>query len=545
MGDAIREYGLNEPMNSPSGSAVVLSSGQTATLWRSLGEALAERVPFEPALRHEIVRQLVADWIQEPTIEGETAALLRKLSDPAFVLTEVLTDVLQSAEREVEPKLALEVLRLRVRLLGWPTADVREADRLARAVRSHLIARGSVGIPQSLWQRAADLLMEADPTRVSQQPEGRRCVQWVRQWWQTRMSNPELSFYDRAHAGVMVGGLGDVRTGVGTRPGKMLLPDFVWCGPGGELAEPRDFSHAFPAKRFMMGGDPEAFGCFPQALACTRLRARFFVAKFPVTGAQYQTFVEGGGYGEPGQPKPPWWSDAGWAWLAGRSAPRPWPEWLRAEYQKAVFPIRGPKVYLPVFQTPNHPQVGVSWYEAHAFCGWLRSPEILPQLGLPKHAEIRLPTEAEWELVSRWNQALNQVDGRPFPWTSAGQPLPDDDGFSERCNWGKAGLGHTSAVGLFTAGQADCGATDLAGNVWEWCQSKWIKSGDHWSAKDYNDLQNGLDDDEGEEDRVLRGGSWHYAHPAALRAAIRYFSPPAGRISSIGFRVVCRVAATG
>ena len=103
------------------------------------------------------------------------------------------------------------------------------------------------------------------------------------------------------------------------------------------------------------------------------------------------------------------------------------------------------------FQTPNHPQVGVSWYEAVAYCNWLSE-----RLGYT----VRLPSEAEWERAAR------STDGRIYPW--------GDEFDARRCNMSDTGIGATSTVGIFPDGDADCGAADMSGNVWEWCSTKWL-----------------------------------------------------------------------
>jgi formylglycine-generating enzyme required for sulfatase activity len=528
-------------MNLSTGPNSDPASPQATQLWRSLAVSLSEGIPFEPELRREILRKLVLTWREEPSFDTPTASLLLKLGEPEHELQSEFAEILKNLGPGETPIEALVVLRLRIRLLGWPTEEPQECDRILRELRILLGGSSQTGPTEDLMVAVAEFAADAGLENLSAHSDGQRCLQYLRHWWQGQMQNPERRVAARSTAGTLLGRLGDPRPGVNWAGTAGKGQPFVWCGPGGEFSEIRDFSHGFPARRFMMGGDREAYGSFPIALACTRLQTRYYLAKYPVTVSQYSQFIAAGGYGDPAGPRPSWWSEAGWAWLIGATGSRHWPDWLREEYEDAVFPIRGPRSYAPVFQTPNHPQVGVSWFEATAYCAWLNSSEIRPWLKLPANASVRLPSEAEWEQAARWSQASGQVDGRPFPWDSAGSPMPRPADFSERCNWGKTGIGHTSPVGMFPKGNSDCGIADLAGNVWEWCQTKWSRSGEQWSAKEYNDLRNGLDDEDGDLDRVLRGGSWHYAHPAALRSAIRYFSPPAGRISSIGFRLVCVV----
>ena len=56
---------------------------------------------------------------------------------------------------------------------------------------------------------------------------------------------------------------------------------------------------------------------------------------------------------------------------------------------------RLPEDWAEQVQFPSRPVVGVSWFEAMAYCAW---------------AGCRLPTEAEWERAARGR------DGRKFPW---------------------------------------------------------------------------------------------------------------------------------
>jgi formylglycine-generating enzyme required for sulfatase activity len=150
----------------------------------------------------------------------------------------------------------------------------------------------------------------------------------------------------------------------------------------------------------------------------------------------------------------------------------------------------------------------VSWYEAVAFCRWLSE-----RLGF----EVSLPTEAQWERAAR------HTDGRSYPWGEAADA-------GARANVNESGIGSTSAVGLFPQGEAQCGALDMAGNVWEWCRTK--------MTKDYQDYELKVDNDlEGNEIRVLRGGAWDDLNVGAY-CWDRYRTQPDNRIRYVGFRAV-------
>ncbi|MBV7336975.1 formylglycine-generating enzyme family protein [Chloroflexi bacterium TSY] len=217
---------------------------------------------------------------------------------------------------------------------------------------------------------------------------------------------------------------------------------------------------------------------------CTLIQQLYRISGYPVTVAQFQAFRTADGYQQQ-----KYWTGAGWAW--------------RQEEQ-----IEAPREFDEIFQTPNHPQVGVSWYEAVAFCRWLTET-----FGY----EVRLPTEAEWERAAR------HTDGRTYPWNGEFD--------INRCNIDETGIGATSAVGIYPAGDAECGAADLSGNVWEWCITKWRDT--------YEEYEGRVDDElDGDPRRVLRGGTFSVEHRDLVRCAARLRHARRYRFDDAGFRVV-------
>ncbi|MEI8166721.1 MAG: SUMF1/EgtB/PvdO family nonheme iron enzyme, partial [Chloroflexales bacterium] len=95
----------------------------------------------------------------------------------------------------------------------------------------------------------------------------------------------------------------------------------------------------------------------------------FWLARYPITVAQYAPFVAEG-YGEDAER---WWTKQGWQWKQAQKRTQPW-GWNDATYSGA-----------------NQPVIGLTWYEATAYCAWL-SAQVAP-----KGYALRLPTEAEWE----------------------------------------------------------------------------------------------------------------------------------------------------
>ncbi len=159
----------------------------------------------------------------------------------------------------------------------------------------------------------------------------------------------------------------------------------------------------------------------------------FWLSRYPVTNSQYAVFMD-----EKGYERREFWSEGGWRWREKERVlePRFWRH--------------------PAFNASNQPVVGVSWWEAEAFTKWTGG---------------KLPTERQWEAAARGPQ------GYVYPW--------GDEWEDGLCNSMEAGLGGTSAVGIFPRDRSmPFGVEDMAGNVWEWCA------------------------DEVATVRVIRGGSW-------------------------------------
>ena len=157
------------------------------------------------------------------------------------------------------------------------------------------------------------------------------------------------------------------------------------------------------------------------------------------------------------------------------------------------------------FSDPSMPVVGVSWFEATAYCDWLRAWT---------GKRYRLPTEAEWERAARGG-----TEGWAYPWGAAPEAVPD---YAKRWNNGPEPVAcyPPQAYGLYNAGD----------NVHEWC-SDWYDPGYYRVSPERNPQgpANGTR-------RASRGGSWRH-HVKVTRTAARSSIPPELQYADYGFRV--------
>ncbi|MDA1274129.1 MAG: SUMF1/EgtB/PvdO family nonheme iron enzyme [Verrucomicrobia bacterium] len=259
------------------------------------------------------------------------------------------------------------------------------------------------------------------------------------------------------------------------------------------------------------------------------ITSEFRLGRFPVTNREYREFVEDGGYEDRRL-----FSKDGWAWL--RMKPERYDSWyerirkgysLKEEWKLYFLPGKEPRLWRDgKFNNPSQPVVGVSWFEAGAYCKWLtlrfQSGEITPPEWWNSKSEVSLPTEAQWEFAARGGE------GRFYPW---GNKPPTDD----HANYNQD-IGATSPVGAFPVGDSPNELGDMAGNVWEWCR-------DVWDPKAYQNRKSGASDPETIEGdgnlRAVRGGSWNNP-PLNLAAPVRFGGRAWVRDADLGFR--CCVA---
>jgi len=242
------------------------------------------------------------------------------------------------------------------------------------------------------------------------------------------------------------------------------------------------------------------------------------IARFPITVAQFRAFVEAKGYENAA-----YWPEARQAglWQDGQVRLYTWNMNTR-EYEQSW--VNAPADYGEPFNLLNHPQVGVSWYEALAFSRWLT--DLLRDSGkLPDGWRVTLPSEAEWEKAARG------ADAPIYPWGN--EPDPN------RANYDDTGIGTTSPVGCFPGGAGPYGVEELSGNVWEWTRSLWgCKAPESEFPYPYR-FDDGRENLDAGDDyaRVLRGGAFNN-YDFVVRAAFRGWVDPDVRLDDLGFRVV-------
>jgi formylglycine-generating enzyme len=195
----------------------------------------------------------------------------------------------------------------------------------------------------------------------------------------------------------------------------------------------------------------------------------FAIGKFPVTNQEYSSYVE-----DQHTPPPRFWSE-------------------------------------PMLRQPEGPVVGVSWYEALAYCAWLSKRD---------GRVFRLPSEAEWERAARGG-----LEGALYPWGDAPPSQRPHAGYdSETGGPQKVGANEANGFGLY----------DMSEGVHEWC-SDYFGSDYYRGSPEHNPRGPAAG-----PRRASRGGSWRHRVKFS-RCAARSSLPPDYQYADYGFRVVMTI----
>ncbi len=252
----------------------------------------------------------------------------------------------------------------------------------------------------------------------------------------------------------------------------------------------------------------------------------FWISKYPVTNAQYERFLKRENFenkelwcnfekfDENSQPMDENWGEQGWKWLQ---------EALKDENYEAQDGALLPHWWREArfgANRPHAPVVGVSWYEASAYCKWLAQnwqkemeAESLSSFKIhPSSLHFRLPREVEWA-----EAAGGDKDEKRYPWDEkkATEKLEE---ILKRANVAQSDIDRTTPVWMYPLGESIKGVMDMAGNVWEWQAN--------YSGYEYS----------GPKALGLRGGLWFYVDEFA-RVAVRHDNLPYDWYDVVGFRV--------
>ncbi|MBN1836666.1 MAG: SUMF1/EgtB/PvdO family nonheme iron enzyme [Spirochaetales bacterium] len=240
----------------------------------------------------------------------------------------------------------------------------------------------------------------------------------------------------------------------------------------------------------------------------------FYVSRTEITNEIFAEFIADGGY-----TTERYWTTNGWA----RRGSEGWTEpatWADAEYNQAEQPV-----------------VGVSWYEAVAFCNWLSEKQsLVAAYDASGRADLtasgyRLPTEVEWEYA-----AAKGASGLPERLYAIGDVW---DGSKIVCSVDPESSAAPAVVGSRSpGGDTPQGLVDMNGNVWEWLSDNYQNVSSISAGTDTYHFLN----DDATTTFLERGGGWYNIHTFYFCCSYRTIPGPQPqyRSTSVGFRIVRR-----
>ena len=333
------------------------------------------------------------------------------------------------------------------------------------------------------WQRAVlagEALLEMGVIRAQDSETGKSVLRRVRARLAHIVEEGLWFAPQRSEAGGVLGRLGDPRFD----PQLFYMPTQYRGKPEETLGFVR-----IPTGSFTLGSnkeqDKDAWDD-EQPQHEINIPYDYWVARYPVTVAQFADFVE------------------------------------KSAYQ--------PSDERSVRENPNWPVRYVTWYDARAYCEWLTGEmtAVSRQTSAVSDEQFfwqdladgrliaRLPSEAEWEKAARSD------DARRYTWG-------ENSWNPELANIDTSNFGHPTPVGIYPQGASPYGVLDMSGNLFEWTRSL---------LKNYPyDSKDGREDLQASGPRVVRGGSWISSNRGARCASRGRFNPD-NRDYHLGFRVI-------
>lgn len=256
------------------------------------------------------------------------------------------------------------------------------------------------------------------------------------------------------------------------------------------LAVMDEYMSVVPEGRVLIGdyADRATWGASPTSgeLSGVESIEGCYLDRYAVTNAQYQHFVDAGGYEQFAL----WHEEALPALFdfvdqTGTPAPAFWSDGRFTDGEETL------------------PVVGISWYEASAYARWVGK---------------RLPTDGEWTKAGAWpvETSPGRITQRRYPW--------GDTYESHRAALWASGRRGPVPVDSFASGNSLGGVQQLIGNVWEWTTTPLDAS-----SRDVTSDSHAL--------KVIHGGAFNTYFENQATCHFRSGERPLARRNNIGIRL--------